>query len=96
MTNPLAGFARKIQRLLDWSRTHKKDLEQRCSVTCASISFEQEIHQVLIRRSAMHSLEEKNELLQRLDNARERLRRVGDLWKPLVQTRARFNLAQYV
>jgi hypothetical protein len=30
--DPLIGFARKIQKVLDWSTTHKKEIEQRCSV----------------------------------------------------------------
>ncbi len=32
----------------------------------------------------------------RMDNVRERLAEVGDLWKPLLQKRGRFNLAQFV
>ena len=31
----------------------------------------------------------------RLDNVRDRIARVGDLWKPLVQTRGRIDLAKY-
>jgi bifunctional non-homologous end joining protein LigD len=32
----------------------------------------------------------------RLDNVRDRIARVGDLWKPLVQTRGRVDLAKYL
>lgn len=32
----------------------------------------------------------------RMDNVRERLAEVGDLWKPLLHKRGRFNLAQFV
>ena len=32
----------------------------------------------------------------RVDNVRERFEEVGDLWKPLLQTRGRFDLGQYV
>ncbi len=32
----------------------------------------------------------------RLDNVRDRIARVGDLWKPLVQTRGRVDLARYL
>jgi bifunctional non-homologous end joining protein LigD len=31
----------------------------------------------------------------RLDNVRERLSKVGDLWKPLLQARGRFNLRKF-
>jgi bifunctional non-homologous end joining protein LigD len=32
----------------------------------------------------------------RLDNVRARFEEVGDLWKPLLQKRGRFDLGQYV
>ena len=32
----------------------------------------------------------------RMDNVRERFAEVGDLWKPLLHKRGRFNLAQFV
>ena len=32
----------------------------------------------------------------RLDNVRARIKKVGDLWKPLLSQRGRFNLGEYV
>jgi bifunctional non-homologous end joining protein LigD len=32
----------------------------------------------------------------RIDNVRERLAEVGDLWKPLLHKRGRFDLGQFV
>jgi bifunctional non-homologous end joining protein LigD len=32
----------------------------------------------------------------RLDNVRARIAKVGDLWKPLLQSRGRFDLSKYV